>query len=64
MRILGISAGFHDAAVSIIDQGHITFAAHSERYSKTKHDPNLNDKLIADALADGPVDLVAYYERP
>jgi carbamoyltransferase len=65
MNILGISAGFHDAAVTLInDQGQILFAGHSERYSKRKHDSNLHPKLIKDALKYGPIDSIAYYERP
>ena len=65
MNILGISAGFHDAAVTLInDQGKILFAGHSERYSKRKHDSNLHPKLIKDALKYGPIDSIAYYERP
>ena len=35
MNYIGISAGFHDAAISIVDDyGNILFAGHSERYSK------------------------------
>ena len=41
-HILGVSAGFHDAALSIVSEaGDIVFAGHSERYSKIKNDPNL-----------------------
>jgi carbamoyltransferase len=64
MKILGISAGFHDASVSVIDNGKILFAGHAERYSKVKNDQHLNDDLIADALSYANPDLVAYYERP
>ena len=65
MSILGISAGFHDAAVTLInEQGEILFAGHSERYSKHKHDSNLHPKLIKDALKYGAIDSIAYYERP
>lgn len=65
MNILGISAGFHDAAVSVVDhQGHILFAAHSERYSKKKHDSHLCEPLILDALKHGPIEKISYYERP
>jgi len=65
MTILGISAGFHDAAVSVINtHGDILFAGHAERYSKIKNDPHINDQLIADALSYGNPELVAYYERP
>lgn len=65
MNIIGISAGFHDAAVSVIDpQGNILFAGHSERYSKQKHDSRLCEPLLLDALKHGPVDRISYYERP
>jgi carbamoyltransferase len=64
-KYLGISAGFHDAAVTMIqDDGTIVFAGHAERYSKNKNDAHLNDDIVAEALADGPPDVVAYYERP
>jgi carbamoyltransferase len=65
MNILGISAGFHDAAMSVIDcHGEILFAGHSERYSKIKHDSNLSDGIINDCLAYYPFNTIAYYENP
>jgi predicted NodU family carbamoyl transferase len=65
MNILGISAGFHDAAATLINsQGEILFAGHSERYSKTKHDSTLHSDLIADAVSYGKPNCIAYYERP
>ena len=64
MNILGISAGYHDAAVAVIDRhGDIRFAGHSERYSKLKNDANLSDGLISE-LCGYEFDTVAYYERP
>ena len=63
MKILGISAGFHDAAVTVIHNGDILFAGHSERYSKQKNDANICSELLQDAV-NGTVDHVAYYERP
>lgn len=64
MNILGVSAGFHDAAVSVVSpQGDILFAAHSERYSKKKNDANICQGLLDEVLEYGP-DVVAYYERP
>jgi carbamoyltransferase len=63
-NILGISAGFHDAAVTLIKGDDIVFAGHAERYSKIKHDQNLNNALISDALTYGLPDQIAYYERP
>jgi carbamoyltransferase len=64
MNILGISAGFHDAAATVISPGgEILFAGHSERYSKKKNDPDFCQGLLDDVLEYGP-DVVAYYERP
>jgi carbamoyltransferase len=67
MNYIGISAGFHDAAVSVIDDnGNILFAGHSERYSKHKHTKHLGIDIIEDALkytTSSDVE-VHYYERP
>ena len=66
MNHIGISAGFHDAALSVIsDDGNILFAGHSERYSKKKHDENLCEGLIKDALSyAGETYKLNYYEKP
>ena len=65
MRVLGISGALnHDAAVSVIEDGVIKFASHSERYSKIKNDPLLNQEIINEALSFGMPDVIAWYERP
>ena len=65
INILGISAGFHDAAATVINsQGDIVFAGHAERYSKKKNDADINLGLILDACGDVGIDHVAYYETP
>ena len=67
MNYIGISAGFHDAALSVInDKGDIVFAGHSERYSKHKHDKHLSMGLVEDALTycDSRDIEIHYYERP
>ena len=64
MITLGISAGFHDAAVTVLDKDEIVFASHAERYSKLKHDKHINNGIIEEALSHGTPDQVAYYERP
>tara|TARA_R110000868_G_scaffold376790_2_gene641887 strand:- start:1459 stop:2952 length:1494 start_codon:yes stop_codon:yes gene_type:complete len=64
MNILGISAGFHDAGVSVINDGQILFAAHAERYSKKKHDEHVNESILQEAFSHGRPDIIAYYERP
>ena len=64
MNILGISAGFHDAAATVISsQGDVLFAGHSERYSKRKNDADFCPGLLDDILPYEPAH-VAYYERP
>jgi len=64
--ILGIAAGSHDASITILEDNKIVFASQSERYSKIKNDPNLNDELIKDSLnyVNKPIDTVCYYEKP
>jgi carbamoyltransferase len=65
MNILGISAGFHDAAATVINrQGDILFAGHSERYSKIKNDKDFCPPLWREIAQHNPIDTVAYYERP
>lgn len=66
MSIIGISCGFHDAAMTVVSEaGEILYAGHSERYSKKKHDPNLCAGLIDDAMRyAGSVSKIAYYEKP
>lgn len=66
MNYVGISCGFHDAALSVIDDdGNILFAGHSERYSKKKHDSKLCSGIVQDAKKYINNDFeVHYYERP
>ena len=64
MNILGISAGFHDAAASVInDRGDILFAGHSERYSKIKNDAAIHTALLEECC-EWDYETVAFYERP
>ena len=61
---LGLSAGFHDAAATLIrSDGEIVFAAHSERYSKKKNDAMICPELMTE-FCDYEIDTIAYYERP
>jgi len=63
MRIMGISMGFHDAAVTVLDDSDILFAAHTERYSRIKNDPWLNKDIITEALDQGKPDVIVLHER-
>ena len=67
MNYIGISCGFHDAALSVIDdKGGILFASHSERYTKEKHTKHLSHDIVEDALSyTNSRDIeIHYYERP
>ena len=64
-HILGISAGYHDAAVTVLDsRGEIVYAGHAERYSKRKNDANLNVDMLFEAARGRHIDHIAYYETP
>ena len=67
MNYIGISSGFHDAALSVIDDnGDILFAGHSERYNKQKHTKHLGLGIVEDAMKYiNSRDIeIHYYERP
>lgn len=66
MKYIGISAGFHDAAVSVVGNGQVLFAAHSERYTGIKQDHRITAEIISEALTYVGNDEyeVHYYERP
>ena len=38
MRILGISAFYHDSAAALVEDGRIVAGAQEERFSRKKHD--------------------------
>ncbi|HUF21578.1 MAG TPA: carbamoyltransferase [Burkholderiales bacterium] len=69
MRILGVSAFYHDSAAALIDGGEIVAAAQEERFSRTKHDARFPRQAISYCLEqagiglDG-VDFVAFYDKP
>ncbi len=64
MNILGLSAGFHDAAISVVSRdGNILFAGHSERYSKLKNDEHISPDLLSEIVG-YDIDTIAYYEKP
>lgn len=63
MRILGVSSMFHDASVTVVEDGKIVFAAHAERYSKKKNDAFINRDMIAEALTYGMPDHIVLHEK-
>ena len=69
MRVLGISAYYHDSAAAIIEDGKVVAAAQEERFTRRKHDPGFPSHAIAACLASakmsaGSIDAVAFYEKP
>jgi len=69
MRILGISAFYHDSAAALIEDGEIIAAAQEERFTRKKHDARFPAAAIAYCLEEkgidlGGVDYVAFYDKP
>jgi carbamoyltransferase len=69
MRILGISAFYHDSAAALVEDGRIVAAAQEERFSRVKHDARFPRSAIDYCLeASGAqakdVDFVAFYDKP
>ena len=69
MRILGISAFYHDSAAALVEDGRLVAAAQEERFTRKKHDASFPRHAVAyclDAagtkLAD--IDHVAFYDKP
>jgi carbamoyltransferase len=69
MRILGISAFYHDSAAAVVVDGEIVAAAQEERFTRKKHDESFPRNAIAYCLEqagislDG-IDYVVFYEKP
>ena len=60
----GLSAGHHDAAISVLEDNEILFAGHAERYSGIKNDKNLNRALVQDAAQHGMPEELYWHESP
>src|ERR1051326_772016 len=68
-NIIGISAGYHDSACSLIQDGKLVAAAQEERFSRIKNDRSWPVKAFLYCLEEGgitiaDVDCVGYYEDP
>jgi len=69
LRILGISAFYHDAAAALVEDGRIVAAAQEERFSRKKHDARFPRNAAAYCLQEAgvaldQVDYVAFYDKP
>ncbi|HUI94966.1 MAG TPA: carbamoyltransferase [Xanthobacteraceae bacterium] len=69
MRILGISAFYHDSAAALVVDGRIVAAVQEERFTRVKQDAGFPRHAIEYCLAAGgvtldQVDHVVFYEKP
>ena len=69
MRILGVSAYYHDSAAALIEDGRIVAAAQEERFTRKKHDSrfpaNAAKYCLSEAgVAIDDIDLLAFYDKP
>lgn len=69
MKILGISAYYHDSAAAIVEDGEIIAAAQEERFTRKKHDAGFPRNAVAYCLAAagcrlGELEAVVFYDKP
>ena len=69
MRILGLSAFYHDSAAALVEGGRIVAAAQEERFTRKKHDAGYPANAIACCLDEAgvtlnDVDRIAFYDKP
>lgn len=69
MKILGISAFFHDSSATLIVDGKIIAAVQEERFSRIKNDASFPEKSIAFCFNEAgmeaiDLDAIVFYEKP
>jgi carbamoyltransferase len=69
VRILGLSAFYHDSAAALVVDGKVVAAAQEERFTRKKHDPDFPQNAIGYCLSEGrctlsELDAVAFYDKP
>ena len=69
MRILGISALYHDSAAALVEDGRVTAAVQEERFTRKKHDAGFPAQAIGYCLAEAgiglaDIDFVVFYDKP
>ena len=55
MRILGISAFYHDSAAALVEDGEIIAAAQEERFTRKKHDLRYPGNAIKYCLSEAGI---------
>ena len=69
MRVLGISAYYHDSAAALVTDGRVVAAAKEERFTRRKHDADFPKNALQYCLGEGKttladIDAVVFYEKP
>ena len=69
MRVIGISAFYHDSAAALVEDDRIIAAAQEERFTRKKHDSSFPQNAIAYCLQEGNVglnelDYIVFYDKP
>src|SRR5258706_10793221 len=69
MRILGISAYYHDSAAALLRDGQVVAAAQEERFTRKKHDASFPHNALRACLEGSgtrveEIDYVAFYDKP
>jgi carbamoyltransferase len=69
LRILGISAYYHDSAACLVEDGRIVAAAQEERFTRKKHDAAFPSRAVDYCLREAGItaaelDHVGFYEKP
>ncbi len=69
MKILGISAYYHDSAACLVINGRIISAAQEERFTRKKHDSKFPTNAITYCLKEANIephdlDYVVFYDKP
>jgi carbamoyltransferase len=69
IRILGLSAYYHDSAAALVVDGQIAAAAQEERFTRKKHDADFPARAVTYCLEEAgvqldDVDYVVFYDKP
>jgi carbamoyltransferase len=69
MRVLGISAFYHDSAAALVIDGAIVAAAQEERFTRKKHDPGFPSRAVEYCLKEAGLSVddltyIVFYEKP
>src|SRR5512144_811500 len=69
MKILGISAFYHDSAAALVEDGQVRAAAQEERFTRKKHDSRFPREALRYCLEQAGVplasiDYVVFYDKP